>query len=225
MPFRIATQDREWDKFKECPTGETAVRTCISNDSTEPVPVTGSISATAPTGPLKRTVVTVTDVAADPLTAAQTGRISIIIRNKSQVETIFFGEDNSITADDTSTGGWEIGPGEDFALDISDANNFFLKAAAGKTAIVKLLENKTTGVSGGGGGFTGSQVIETPTGTINGVNTIFAVSQTPISSQFFSLYLDGVFQRLGTHFTRSGLAITMTTAPNFGQTLDAVYWV
>lgn len=74
-------------------------------------------------------------------------------------------------------------------------------------------------VSGG----VGTEIQEAPTGTINGVNVTFTLSQTPVSASALKLYQDGLLLRLGTHYTRSGVTITMITAPNFGQTLDANY--
>lgn len=72
-------------------------------------------------------------------------------------------------------------------------------------------------------GFVGAPKQEVPSGTINGVNVTFTLSQTPISADSFQLYQDGILLRLTTHYTRSGVTITMVTAPNFGQTLDAIY--
>ena len=51
-PFSTTTQDRERDKFIQRPTGETSVRTWVSNDSSEPIPVSVDFTkdgATTPT--------------------------------------------------------------------------------------------------------------------------------------------------------------------------------
>lgn len=45
MVFSKAQTDRERDKFIERPSGETAVRTWIANESGEPIPITNSDSA------------------------------------------------------------------------------------------------------------------------------------------------------------------------------------
>lgn len=74
-----------------------------------------------------------------------------------------------------------------------------------------------------GSGAGGTDIQEVPTGTIDGSNTAFTLSQTPISNASVKIYLDGVFQRQGTHYTITGTAITFTTAPATGQELDAVY--
>ena len=224
MPFNQAIQDREHDKFVECPTGETAVRVCVANDSGDPVIVSGSTSAAAPTGPFRTTtVVSVNPTPTDPIPTPLADRVSGIVRNKSSLNAVYFSEDILHTADDTATGAWEIGPGEDFAFNLSPDNGFFLFTEAGKTAVVKILELAST-ASGGGGGMSGTPIQEIPSGTVNGINTTFTLTQTPIGAAYLQLFLDGVFQRVGVHYTRSGTTITMIVAPEVGQSLDAVYW-
>lgn len=144
MPFRIATQDREFDKFIQRPSGETAVRTWIANESGEAVPVSGSFNISAPTGPFQITVFTVTDTATDPLPTPLTARVAVSIRNRSATQTVYFGKTSAVTADNTATGGWEIGPEEDFNIDLTEDNAFFLIASAGQTALVKILEIAST---------------------------------------------------------------------------------
>ena len=230
MPYRLATQDREHDKFVQCPTGETAVRVCVSNESSDPIPVdigavSGlSVGVSAPTGPLRRSVVNVTDVAADPIAIPLANRVALTIRNKDPVHTVYLGEDNTITQDDLATGGWEIGPGEDFSIDLSEDNVFFLIAPAGQSVIVKILEIASSAAGGGGGGLPGVMTQEIPAGLINNANNTFTITTNPLGAGYFTLYLDGILLRVGTHYTRIGQTITMVTAPNFGQTLDAVYW-
>lgn len=224
MPFSPSTLDRERDKFVENPAGETSVRVFVSNETGDEIPVTGSFSAApAPTGPFTITVVTVTDTASNPLASAYTDRVSLSIRNKSAGTTIYVGKDLTVTADDTATGGWEIGPNEDFNIDLDDSNNFTLIAPAGQSATVKILEIAGTGAGGGGGGML-SRISESPTGLINNANSIFSISQSPAGAEYFDLYLDGLLLDVTTHFTRTGTTINMVTAPNFGQTLRAVYW-
>lgn len=217
-------------KFREYPnTDDHAVAVKIENLSSEPVPVdatfSGSVAAAAPTGPIKRRVVTVNDVAADPILVPLANRVSLVVRNKSALNTIYLGEDATITPDDTATGGWEIGPGEDFSLDLSEDNNFFLIAPAGQSAIVKILEIASSASSGGGGGgLPGVMTQEIPAGAIDGLNTSFTITTAPLGAGYFTLYLNGIYQRVGTDYTRVGTTITMLTAPALGQTLDAVYW-
>jgi len=60
-----------------------------------------------------------------------------------------------------------------------------------------------TPLSGGGGG-----TVSTPTGTVNGSNTSFTASDTPLF-----VVSDGIVYFDGAGFTLSGLAITMTSPP------------
>lgn len=220
MPFQASTVDREHDKFVECPTGETSVRVCVANDSSDPVQVSGSFGAAAgPTGPFQITVVTVTDVATNPLTTNIPNRVSLSIRNRDLLDTVYFGKNALVTADDTATGGWEIGPNEDFNIDLDDSNNFFLITTAGQTALVKILEVASTG----SGGSVASRKQEPLIGVVDGVNVTFTVTQLPLSDDQFELFQDGILQRNPTHYTRSGSTITMVTAPVSPQELDAVY--
>lgn len=64
---------------------------------------------------------------------------------------------------------------------------------------------------------------EAPSGTVNGSNTAFTLSTTPINNASVQLYLDGMILVQGTDYTISGASITMTTAPETSQTLYAVY--
>jgi hypothetical protein len=222
LPFSTAYADREQNKFVECPTGETAVRVCVANPSTAPVEVTGTISATAaaPTGPIKRSVATATDSAADPIPVPLTNRVAVSIRNKSATETVYLGEDGTITPDNSATGGWEIGPGEDFNLDLSDSNGFFLITEPGKTALVKFLEIAS---SAAGGGMSGTSIQENLSGVVDGVNAVFTASQSPLSPGSFNLYVNGIHQSLGVHYTRTGVTVTMIAVPEVGQVVDAAY--
>lgn len=66
---------------------------------------------------------------------------------------------------------------------------------------------------------------EAPTGTVNGVNTIFSISVSPSEDKAVQLFQAGLMQRQGIDYTISGTTITMTTAPNFGQDLWAYYTI
>jgi hypothetical protein len=116
---------------------EYKLRTDASFDSAE-------INIRAPTGPFAITVATATSTAANPLSTPLTSRVSLSIRNKSTTVTIYFGKDNTVTADNASTGGWEIGPGEDFNIDIDDTTAFYLITPAATTALVKIFEIAST---------------------------------------------------------------------------------
>jgi len=145
MPFSSAAIDRERDKFIEKPNGETSVRVWVSNDTpAEAIPVSGSFNISAPTGPFQITVFNVSDTAADPLPSPLAFRVSVSIRNRSATNTVYFGKTSSLTPDNAATGGWEIGPEEDFNIDLTDDNVFFLIAEPGKTSTVKILEIAST---------------------------------------------------------------------------------
>lgn len=64
---------------------------------------------------------------------------------------------------------------------------------------------------------------ETPSGTINNSNTAFTLAHAPLTNASLKLYQDGLILVQGTDYTISGTGITMTVAPNYGQSLYAVY--
>lgn len=66
---------------------------------------------------------------------------------------------------------------------------------------------------------------EALTGTVNGSNVTFTVSQIPYSAAEFSLYVDGIGQRNGVDYTivLSTKTITFTAAPVTGQYTWAHY--
>jgi len=63
----------------------------------------------------------------------------------------------------------------------------------------------------------------TPSGTVNGSNTAFALPSAPESSAAVVLMQDGIPQVQVTDYTISGSSITMTIAPAFGQSLYFYY--
>ena len=68
-----------------------------------------------------------------------------------------------------------------------------------------------------------SVVIETPAGTIDGVNTAFTLSNAP-SSGSLAAYLNGMRQQAGgVDYTLSGAVVTFVTAPGSGSVLIADY--
>lgn len=56
-------------------------------------------------------------------------------------------------------------------------------------------------------------VNETPTGTVNGSNTAFTLSQTPSEDEAIFLSVNGLNQELTTDYSVSGTTITFVTAP------------
>jgi len=85
----------------------------------------------------------------------------------------------------------------------------------------------TTVNSTSGSGFTkyGTFVPrETPTGLMNGSNTVFTLANTPVSGQE-DVYLNGILQEpgAGNDYTISGTTITMLTAPAATDRLRVIY--
>lgn len=105
--------------------------------------LSGEVHLLAPTGPFFITVDTATDVATNPIAVPLAGRVSLSIRNKGAV-VIYIGQTALVTADDTATGGWEIGPGEDSNWELDSSNLFYLITPAGTTALFKILEIAST---------------------------------------------------------------------------------
>lgn len=225
MPFSTAIQDRERDKFVEKPVGETSVRVFVSNETGDAIPVTGSFSATssyaAPTGPFLVSVATITDVSSNPIPVPLTDRVSLSIRNLSTTDTVYIGPSIGVTADNTATGGWDIGPGEDLHLDLNDANLFHAITPTGTSAQIKIMEISSNGAGGGGSSLTA--VKEIPSGAVDGSNTTFTISQIPASESRFLLFQNGLLLTVTTDYTRVGATITMTTAPAIGQELLCWY--
>lgn len=63
-------------------------------------------------------------------------------------------------------------------------------------------------------------VTETPTGLIDGVNATFTISHAPNS---VLLFLNGVLQTVGRDFTLSFTTLTLTSAPEVGDSLTVYY--
>lgn len=67
-------------------------------------------------------------------------------------------------------------------------------------------------------------VDETPSGTVNGSNTAFTLSQTPFdSSDSVQVFLNGIKRDRVTEWTISGTTITFVTAPALGQSVRVNY--
>lgn len=104
--------------------------------------IVGAVSGSfAPSGlkvRIKITNMTVTDTkTAIPLTPL-IDRNSMIIENRSAIDSIFVGE-NDVTASG-GTEGWEIPVSSGFSTDITDAIILYVVAPAGKTVNVKIME-------------------------------------------------------------------------------------
>lgn len=66
-------------------------------------------------------------------------------------------------------------------------------------------------------------VFEVPTGTVNGSNTNFSLSQAPLEDAAVIVMLDGLIQDLITEYSISGTTITFVTAPAVGQKVLVQY--
>lgn len=64
---------------------------------------------------------------------------------------------------------------------------------------------------------------ETPSGLINGTNTVFNLAHNPSPDASLQLFLNGALQELGVDYTLSGATITFADAPLTGSPLLAYY--
>jgi len=64
---------------------------------------------------------------------------------------------------------------------------------------------------------------EVPAGVIDNSNVTFTLANTPFAAASVKLYQSGLILVQGVDYTLAGATITMTTAPNFAQTLYANY--
>jgi len=73
----------------------------------------------------------------------------------------------------------------------------------------------------------GTHIGETPSGTINGVNATFTLTNSPSPTTNLKLFINGINQRPGAaeDFTLSGATITFVSAsiPETGDTIIAFY--
>lgn len=70
----------------------------------------------------------------------------------------------------------------------------------------------------------GTEEQEVLSGAVNGSNTIFTLSRTPLTAAGFKLYRSGALLVRDTHYSRVGTTVTMVTAPSSPQFIHAVYW-
>lgn len=62
---------------------------------------------------------------------------------------------------------------------------------------------------------------ETPTGLVNGVNTVYTLSKIPRPGYPITLMVAGVAV---TAFTVSGATMTLSVAPLLGNSITVTYW-
>lgn len=110
------------------------------------------------------------------------------------------------TAADFDTFAEKVTPVDDDIVLIEDSEDGFTKK--------KLrLENM---IGGGGTGFG-----EIPTGTIDGVNTMFTISQAPLNATSVLVFVNGV--NVEDQFSYAGSVVTLNTAPVIGQSVFVWY--
>lgn len=64
---------------------------------------------------------------------------------------------------------------------------------------------------------------ETPTGLVNGSNTVFAIAQAPDENDSIMLFKNGILQMQSTDYTISGQTLTFVTAPAVVSDLVCIY--
>lgn len=74
----------------------------------------------------------------------------------------------------------------------------------------------------GGGGSSPVYESEVPSGSVNGSNTAFTLSDTPTSGSLM-LFLGGALQKEGSDYTLSGTTITFSFAPESATVIYAFY--
>jgi hypothetical protein len=67
------------------------------------------------------------------------------------------------------------------------------------------------------------QVRETPAGVIDGANSVFTLSQTPVESTV-QVFLNGLLQEEAEDYTLSGTSVTLTLTPLAGDRVKVIYF-
>lgn len=67
---------------------------------------------------------------------------------------------------------------------------------------------------------------EVPSGTVNGTNTLFTLTSTPIYNQAVFVFINGLIQRQGTDYNVSGSNIDFaaSSTPAVGSRLYVIYF-
>jgi hypothetical protein len=123
-----------------------------------------------------------------------------------------------------STGGTGNGLYATLPISISQVTNLSSSLSQINSALTSLT-NTVNGLSGVTPSTISFVVGETPSGTINGSNSGFTLSQTPVPASSLELYRNGLVQTAGVDYTLNGKAITFLTAniPRSGDLLQAYY--
>jgi hypothetical protein len=123
-----------------------------------------------------------------------------------------------------STGGTGTGVYATLPISISQVTNLSNSLSQINTALATLTAtvNGLSGLPSSGTSFVDG---ETPSGTIDGSNAGFTLSQTPVPASSLELYRNGLVQTLGIDYNLNGKAITFLAAdiPRAGDLLQAYY--
>lgn len=129
---------------------------------------------------------------------------------------------NTITLKNTDTGSTSVltGTGADMTLVNKSAVLLMYDTVSSRWQVV--------GGSGGGGAGSGTTWVQDLsgsglTGLINGSNTAFTLSATPAQASSVSVFVNGVRERLTTHYSLSGTTLTFVTAPATDDTIEVTY--
>jgi hypothetical protein len=101
-----------------------------------------------------------------------------------------------------------------------------IDAAAGNLGDCVRVDGSSGPCGTGGGGVGGSFAdAEVPTGTVNGVNTVFTLISTPSPAGSLELFVNGLLQRQGVDYQISGNVVTffLASVPVSGDLLVASY--
>jgi hypothetical protein len=74
-----------------------------------------------------------------------------------------------------------------------------------------------------GGGSPNFSDAEVPSGSVNGINRTFTLSNAPNPALSLALYLNGVLQQQTTDYALSSSTITTASPPQIGDVLEAFY--
>lgn len=137
-------------------------------------------------------------------TALQTGRTIAITGDLAYTSPSFNGTSNVTAAGTLATVNSNVGS-------FTNAN------------ITVNAKGLVTAASSGSSGGTVTAYAETPSGTINGSNTVFTLANAPAGNSGVVVILDGIVQYNGLDYTVSGTTITFASAPATGSSIFAYY--
>jgi hypothetical protein len=118
---------------------------------------------------------------------------------------------------------WWTGMGSPGTIIGALPGNLYIDISSGDIWLLGLNGSWTLLPSGGGGGSVTFSNNETPSGSIDGVNTTFILANTPKTNGLFQLFRSDLLQISGVDYTLVGTTISYSYAPSIGDTLRAFY--